>query len=1036
MDNQIPTLKGKISDISSRMAASPTAYAGSTAPSQSDLRLDTQRRALEESLQKARDENLKERWFQDSKTTSEGGQTGLIGRALHGLTVPLYGIVGAAEYAAGKNPRAGFWENVEENVTTGKRTFSDLLKRSGMPGVGAGPLGFAMDIAADPVNWITLGTAALIPRMGAGLVKAGPAGLAKAVESKALKGAAGLMKVTGAGGTDMYKKVAQRSFDSSVAYNSLIGADMRKILTESKWRDGIQGLKRQVVASNPNLEKIYGAFEYNPQRWHDQVRLQDALLKGVKDEDLFNEARKRITSGEDPAEVLADIRAKKEKQIGEAASNVGQQVSPIPDPTDNVSKEQIEEAKAYVKALGGRTATMVSEKLKEAADAADIMQNPLKNVVDDGAENAARIIEERMIPDFNVNDFKELQASGLMDETGIKWYDDAKEKIKAWNKKINLAGKEIEISGKKILDGYDLYMSMFRRFKVPGSPSAYTNAIVGNPFMAKMAGLDAFSGLFAKRVSQAASALGSGKNSDIALLELLKDGKLREYLMEHPKEWSGMVGVSPSAMGYKLGVDRAVRLGREMNIVPANMTDDDIAKAIAGEIEAVLNEIPLSEVERAAMAKAVADGKTVAEAFGEVSKRSLMQSPNEIARSMALSKGGKMSSADLPIGMAPQEFFNSTMANEFLDKISKRAAKEGNHGAKVLDFFLNKTANYYERIDQSFRFGTISYMTNDGLSEKELRVLKRFVKLSPEDLATAPKNVGGEPRWTLSPEKAMEAASMIYLNYAAMPAAIKVLRNLPLLGSPFASFMYGMTLKTLQTAVYNPAVFNKITLALHDLGGTKGPLERQNLESPYYSRLKDQAMYRLPFFQEYPLYLNMANMLPYYSLNMFQPVERNYGKTIPDALVYALDKLPVGDDPAFQVMFDYLILPMILDEATATGTFGQPIYPKGASAGEKAFYAARAFADTITPGSLGALGLVTPDVDIPFTDTSAIELAPSYRWRQVAQAKGGKNVFGVSGKESAVSRTLRSLGATAGVPIQSPMDLTYLQSEFKKDIKE
>jgi hypothetical protein len=326
------------------------------------------------------------------------------------------------------------------------------------------------------------------------------------------------------------------------------------------------------------------------------------------------------------------------------------------------------------------------------------------------------------------------------------------------------------------------------------------------------------------------------------------------------------------------------------------------------------------------------------------------------------------------------------------------------------------------------------YLTKHGISDKERRILTRFMEI-PEEAFSTPFNVNGIPRVRIDPKYALEAASMIYLNYAAMPGAVKVLRQLPLLGSPFMSFMYGMAYKTGQTALYNPSAFNRISIAMNDLGGTPTPLERQTLESPYYSRLKDRAMYKIPFFKEYPLYLNMSAMLPYYTLNMFTPTDRTYRDTLPDKLVGAIDRSPFFKDPLMQVMLDYVILPSILRDEMPVGSFGQPIYPKDASLGEKAFYTTRALADTVTPGIASYAGLITPDVDIPFTNTSAIELAPGYRWRKIAYGKEGKNAYGMTGKESATSRTLREGAGATGLPIQAPMDLTYLSNELKKGIK-
>lgn len=76
------------------------------------------------------------------------------------------------------------------------------------------------------------------------------------------------------------------------------------------------------------------------------------------------------------------------------------------------------------------------------------------------------------------------------------------------------------------------------------------------------------------------------------------------------------------------------------------------------------------------------------------------------------------------------------------------------------------------------------------------------------------------------------------MNYAAMPAAVKVLRSLPM-GSPFFSFQYAMAAKLGQTLVSNPAAFNKVSFALHEASGNKTPLVKEALNSPYYSFLSN-----------------------------------------------------------------------------------------------------------------------------------------------------------------------------------------------------
>jgi len=74
-------------------------------------------------------------------------------------------------------------------------------------------------------------------------------------------------------------------------------------------------------------------------------------------------------------------------------------------------------------------------------------------------------------------------------------------------------------------------------------------------------------------------------------------------------------------------------------------------------------------------------------------------------------------------------------------------------------------------------------------------------------------------------------------------------------------------------------------------------------------------MIKLPFFQENPLYLNVANMIPYYNMNMFAPSERKYNDSLGDKLVSVLDKTPILKDPVGQVMFDYFIQPLIIKDS-------------------------------------------------------------------------------------------------------------------------
>ena len=164
-------------------------------------------------------------------------------------------------------------------------------------------------------------------------------------------------------------------------------------------------------------------------------------------------------------------------------------------------------------------------------------------------------------------------------------------------------------------------------------------------------------------------------------------------------------------------------------------------------------------------------------------------------------------------------------------------------------------------------------------------------------------------------------------------------------------------------------------------------------------------------------------MLPYYSMNMFNPSEANFNSdALPPKLVEAVQRSPLMKDPFGSALFDFIIQPLILGEVAAPqGQFGQPLYPMDANIGEKGLYGLRTLSEAFTPNIAAYAGLVTPE--------SMADFAPSYRWRQLARAKAGKNQIGIKTKEGKASRTLRTLLSATGIPVQAPMDLSFTKRE-------
>ena len=182
-------------------------------------------------------------------------------------------------------------------------------------------------------------------------------------------------------------------------------------------------------------------------------------------------------------------------------------------------------------------------------------------------------------------------------------------------------------------------------------------------------------------------------------------------------------------------------------------------------------------------------------------------------------------------------------------------------------------------------------------------------------------------------------------------------------------------------------------------------------------------MLKLAFFKDNPVYLNVANMIPYYSMNMFMPSERKYQNSLWDKVVAVLDKTPILKDPVWQTIFDYFIQPMIIKDSLPQGQMGQKLYPEWSNALQKTWYALRNIAEAPLPGVTAALA--------PFTPEAALDYVPSYRWRQLWYALKWKNPLGAITKEPASTKTLRALWSIAGLATQ-PLDLTYAAGQVKK----
>ena len=980
---QLKKLDEQAKKIKKTLSLSPTAYTSNVEPTSGDISAEKRYKNILNKRQAVENKSLQEKWYGEgsqSEEESSKNKEGLISKVLHGLSTPLYGVVGAAEAVLGKGTKPGL-ANIVENIKE-KETFSNLLQKFNAPKYLSAPVGFMLDIAFDPVNWATAGTGALIPRVALGLKKGGLEVAKKGAVSSLLGKAAFTSKVIPYIGKKYSKGLAVKATKIGREYEDAMGITVSKMLEENTGRARLGEKIGNWLSQYPMGKKFVDATWSKSKKWFETAKLIDDI------EGTAREGERFLTTS--PGDMRRGIETIEATSLG--ANKL-----------DNVVDDIFSSAPDAKRSLANIVNKNVSDGIDLATDRASLARAG-------SSDEVLRRLNEEYANDEVFRDAVNQMKALSSRDTGVQWFDNMIKKISEF--KI----KDVEV-GKKFLDAYDKFIGLFKLGKVAISPPAYVNGVAGNVTMPALAGLKIYDPGFLGNVKDAFNLI-NGKVDQNTINLFMNSPEWSLFMKKYPGLFRKSFGFGPEFIKSKAVIDDILSQGLKSNTISENQIS--LVSKVLGEEQANLARIAAKK--QSAAGKAVsAIAEKSKKIGGKVKKAATTRQTAEDIMAEARAAGREISAADLPTSFLTSEIYGSGAFSEWKRAIDAKAAA-GSTAHKLLKAYIEKPMEFYERIDQSFKLGTAMHLTSNGVSLSELKLLSNVVPMKAADVIEYIAK-DGTRKFKIKPERAVELVHEIFMNYQAMPGAVKVLRILPFLGSPFASFMYGMTTKTGKTLINNPAIFTKIQFALNDFSGTKGPLEKEKLKSKYYSWYNKGGMVKLPFFEQNPLYLNVANMIPYYSMNMFQPSERKYGKTLPDAIVQMVDRSPIMKTPEGQVMFDYFIQPLLLRESNPEGMFGQPLYPKGATPAQKAGYAIRALAETVTPGALGLAGLATPSEKI-------LPYVPSYRWRQLGYAVRGKTPVGVTGKEPKTSRTLRALGSQFGVSTY-PLNVQYKESNKK-----
>lgn len=808
-------------------------------------------------------------------------------------------------------------------------TMGDLVRSYGVNNLVAMPLGFALEMALDPVNWATLGTSSLVPRIAKGLVKSGGVAAAAGAKSNVLGTAKSIVGISKA----VAEKSGVKSKKLDKLYSDLSGSvDESTKVYEALTGDTVESFLKKSVEQKRVLEKAYDKLE------------QSSLGRALNKLGVYS-SRRDITT-----KVKAKEVALAEESVALAASTakdapIEKTVKGIPD----IFKNKIE------KAIDSKnvSARMAIEKDEVAALKKNITEKLqyMKDLVKD-----PNIIKK-------VEGLTELERDKMVEL--FKYYEADFAKYDKQIAKILMSSPW----ARKILNSYATITGIFKTAKVGlGMPVSAVNSVVGNAIMTGMIGVNIANDKFLK-------AMGSAKNiyfgDKSALKEILSDKKLMSMINKFPELWKEQTGLDAES----------IQLGQQYL--------DDLVEQL--------------RKEKRFTAKAKRDIAELREDF-------------DAAFSVVNTRAGAA-----PTALITEEFMRGPY-KEWLNKLKLRS-ESGNtfadNLAGTMFWASTKSMDIYSKFDQSYRLGLIMHLSQNGITQSELRTIARRIPIGLSDIEKAGKNL-----YKIDPLKALEISSETYMNYLAMPSFVKIMRTLPLIGSPFVSFTYGATSNVAKTGLYNTSFFNKVQFALKEISGQKSPLEKEGLEGPYYSYLNKPGMVKLPFFQDTPVYLNMANMLPYYTMNLMAPPQREYKNKYAGAVSDLIDKSPFFKTPDGQMMMDYFIMPMMLQGETPQGMFGQELYPKDASLIEKALSLGLTAAEVPMPSTLGVAGLAIPEPLLKYT--------PLYKARKLGYAREGKTSLGISGTEPKTERVLKALSGLAGLPMYS---MNLQMTAPKKKIK-
>jgi len=836
------------------------------------------------------------------------------------------------------------------------------------------PIGFGLDIATDPLMMATSGGRALIPKLFKGLKGGGIEGVGAAAKAWGLGKADTLASrvpfVSKSFVSDSLKEtVAQAASKAEGVYRTTSG-----LLSEKDEAIAIS----QKIKLGDKLQKFWkgsGIPGYKTFEKHFKMSVKEGWAND-------------IAASEDTASQMAS---------GQRSS--GQ------DFLNTIYEEALMSKRGL---LGAQVGDDYARSVK--AFRKEIFNPPSKGEL--SAKSSLQIADETTQAVEDVANFDRLVISvGMEERTAAQMANDYSS-MDYLRRKV--ANSPILT---KLMNAYEEYAQGFKIMKVSFPGPTYPRGIITDVSFAGAGGYNVFDPNYMKSVMQGGFNLLRGKPIPKEIAEAFAtDPKFRELVTTY-KPNAAKLGFSEDMIAAALKQNtleevgkragEAIAMGKDVSgkAGKAGKNADDALK----EIEELTRGVPVErdvagispDLFYGPFAARLAEMRTGKAIVYTTPKGEVVKAPEWARRNLARSEQIRKTGKDIPQLQAT--------AKEVDIKFAKYK--------KYLVDSIDRWTGRYNMIDKSFKMGSTIYGAVYGFTASELNTVAKYVKLSADDIV----QVGN--RYKLSWLKSGEVADETFMNYAVMPNAVKVLRSLPIIGSPFAAFQYSIIPKVAKAFKNNPAFLNKFSYLKNELSDVypESPMEKVGLGSERYNYLNSYEWTKLPIFEQHPYYLNIANMFLTTGVNPFMSLERKTTNTASSMISSVIDRSPFFKTLEGQTLYDLVIQPLVLREESPTNQFGVPVFRESDTLLDKSLLRP---AKALFTGYAPALPVPLLTPFSPF----------GYRTQSMINAARGRTTQGIATKQPEGSLFIKSVLGTVGLPIQD-MDLDQVSSSINKFLK-